>query len=257
MKPYKFLITIIILQLTVVQAMLAHGRSDTTFVSHTDSVLINFRQSKWNLDLNVGDNAASLDSIDRRLNTVLNDSVYRLRHVSVYGGASPEGTVAFNKYLSEHRAASLFEWFDKYNQLSDLDKTFVFYGRDWEGVLRLAEVDVNLPYREETLALLRTIVDEKRRLGGEEPSRSLERIKNLRGGVPYRYLYRNFFPAVRASKVVIDYDKILSPDVEPLTVITDTVYIDKIVHLTDTIYFNSCPDKPFYMDVRATASKFS
>lgn len=173
----------------------------------------------------------------------------------MYGGASPEGSVAFNKFLSEHRAETLFDWFDKYNQLTDLDKTFTFYGRDWEGVLTLAENDANIPYRDETLALLRTIVNEKRALGGEDPKRSLERMKQLRGGVPYKYLYRNIFPTVRASMLVIGYDRILAPEIQQrradsIAMIPDTVYVDRVVHLTDTIYFDSCPKGPFYMDIR-------
>ncbi|MCM1484190.1 MAG: DUF3575 domain-containing protein [Muribaculaceae bacterium] len=256
MKRYRLIISEIIFLLTAMPVIMAQGRTDTTYVSHTDSVLINFRQSKWDLDLNVGNNAAALDSINRRLTTVLNDSVYQLRHVSVFGGASPEGTVAFNKFLSEHRAQTLFGWFDKYNQLSDLDKTFIFYGRDWEGVLRLAEKDPNIPYRDETLGLLRTIVNEKKESGGAEPKRSLERMKNLRGGVPYRYLYRNIFPTVRASKVVIDYDRILAPEIQQkktdsIAIIPDTIYVAPIVTVPDTIYLDICPDRPFYMDIRS------
>lgn len=47
----------------------------------------------------MGDNAAQLDSIDRRLTSVFGDSLYTLRHVSIIGGASPEGSVAFNVSL--------------------------------------------------------------------------------------------------------------------------------------------------------------
>lgn len=222
---------------------LAHGQSNHTVVSHTDSVMINFHQSKWDLDLGLGDNAAALSDIERRLTTVLNDSVFRLRHVSVYGGASPEGTVDFNKFLSEHRAETLFAWFDKYNQLSDLDKTFTFYGRDWNGVLQLAKEDANLPYRDETLTLLQTIVNEKRALNGGEPRNSLERIKKLQGGIPYKYLYRNIFPKVRASKVVIEYERVLAPEIKEkraAAIKRDTVYIERIVELRDTVYIDNC-----------------
>lgn len=249
MRQYKSIIsTTILFLLTVIPTVFAQERIDTTYISLTDSVLINFRQSKWNLDLNVGNNAAALDSIDRKLTMVLNDSVYQVRHISVFGGASPEGSVRFNKFLSEHRAETLFGRFDKYKQLGDLDKTFVFYGRDWEGVLRLAEKDTVLPYRDETLALLHAIVKEKKELGGEDPKRSLERMKALRNGIPYRYLYRNIFPTVRASKVVIDYDRIVAPEIQQrridsITMRPDTIYVDRVVHLTDTIYF-SCPDCP-------------
>lgn len=260
MKRNKQIILLTILLLSSTVGLSVHGQVNHTVVNKTDSVRINFRQSKWDLDMNVGNNAAALDSIDRRLTTVLNDSVFRLRHVSIYGGASPEGSVSFNKFLSEHRAETLFNWFDKYNQLTDLDKTFIFYGRDWEGVLRLAEKDNKLPYRNETLALLQTLVAEKRALGGEDPKRSLERMKSLRGGVPYRYLYRNIFPDVRASKVVIDYERILAPEIKKpaidtiALIKTDIVYFEPATEMIDTP-FVTLPvinqSRPLYMDIRS------
>lgn len=253
-KPI-ILFTILLLYATGVWA---REKDVSKVTSHTDSVTITFRQSKWDLDLDIGNNSEALDSIDSRLTTVLQDSVYRLRHVSVLGGASPEGTVAFNKFLSEHRAATLFGWFDKYNQLTDLDKSFTFYGRDWEGVLRLADKDPQLPYREETLSLLETIVSEKRSLNGEEPNRSLQRIKQLRGGEPYRYLYRHIFPKVRASKVVIDYERVLTPAARPpqlvaeqLTIVPDTLSAVSIKEIEDTAHTDISHKGPFYMDLRS------
>lgn len=261
MKRTKSIILFTIWLLYTAINVSAIETDDSVVVSHTDSVMIHFRQSKWDLDLTLGDNATALDNIGRRLTTVLNDSVYQLRHVSVFGGASPEGTVSFNRFLSEQRAETLFDWFDKYNRFSNLGKTFTCFGRDWDGVLRLAENDPALPYRDETLALLRTIVSEKRSLNGDEPELSLERMKSLRGGVPYRYLYRYIFPTVRASKVVIEYDRVLASEImhkeinDKITTVpvipSDTVFIDIIEAVHDTIYFDQCPKTPFYMDIRS------
>lgn len=232
----------------------ARDRQSSQVVSSTDSVSIEFRQSKWDLDRNFGRNAAVLDSIDNRLTTVLNDSVFRLRHISIYGGASPEGSVEFNKYLSEHRAKSLLGWFDRYNQLSDIGKEYTFFGRDWAGVLQLSKSDPNLPYRDETIALLETIVNEKNAMNGAEPSGSLERIKTLRGGIPYQYLYKNIFPAVRVSKLVINYDRVLAQDVLPtigfdLSGYQDSIYVEPTLRLLDLPLASSLK-KPFYMDLR-------
>lgn len=252
------LISILFLILPVVvawQVAWAREATNSGRLTMSDTVMINFRQSKWNLDRSVGQNAESLDRIDEHLSKVFDDSVFRLQRVEIYGGASPEGSVKFNKFLSEQRAKTLFSWFDKYSQLSGLDKSFTFYGRDWEGVLAIAEKDERIPYRRETLELLRSIVNEKKSAGGAEPKQSLERIKRLRGGVPYRYLYRYIFPAVRASKVIVFYDKIPAtpPRINTDTVaqVPDTVYVDRVVRVTDTIYYNSCPKRPFYMDVRS------
>lgn len=239
--------------LTLCSGIMASEPHRPIHSTYTDSVSINFRQSKWNLDKQLGDNAAVLDSIDHRLSNVVNDSLFQLRQVNIIGGASPEGSVAFNKFLSEQRAATLFNWFDKYKLFNDIDKSFTFLGRDWEGVLRLAENDPSLPYREETLALLNNIVNEKRS-SGEEPKGSLERMKQLKGGEPYRYLYKNIFPAVRASKVIIGYDRILSPIVVDnrmelnLLTAAGTPIPDAQLTGLQPILYKEC--KPFYMDIR-------
>lgn len=257
----KILLLIVIL-LGLTPVVSAQNAQDTSGVTHTDSVAIHFRRSKWNLDKGVGQNAAVLDSIDKQLTAVCNDSVYRLQRVSILGGASPEGSVEFNKFLSEQRARTLFNWFDRYSGLSDFDKTFTFKGRDWEGVLRLAEKDENLPYRDETLSSLRQIVIEKQQADGAEPKGSLERMQRLRGGVPYRYLYKNIFPAVRASKMVIDYVKILSPEIAqkriptllgeselPVSVGVELPQ-NVFIAIADNTKIMSNNAKPFYMDLR-------
>lgn len=229
-----------------------------SFINHTDSVQIHFPQSKWHLDLQLKNNAQVLDSIDRRLGGLFNatDTAWNLRHVSIIGGASPEGSVKFNQFLSEHRAETLFNWFRRYKPLTEKEIAYTYLGRDWEGVLRLADQDPALPYADETIALLKNIISEKR-LIGKEPPRSLERIKALRGGEPYRYLYHHIFPEVRASKLIVDYDrevelqakKIELGDEIPLRIDTVYVYIERVVH--DTVYVYDCATcTPFYMDIQ-------
>lgn len=219
-----------------------------------DSVSIRFRQSKWNLDRSLDENATHLNEIDRRLTSVLNDSVYRIRHVSVIGGASPEGSVSFNRFLSEQRANTLFNWCGRYSPLSDSDKSFTFLGRDWEGVLRYAVSDSALPFRSETVSLLRAIVSEKQS-SETEPRNSLGRLKKLRNGIPYRYLYHHIFPLVRTSKVVIDYERIPAPAMRPISTATteriDTVYVPVERIIRDTTYIYDCQEcRPFYMAVK-------
>ncbi len=247
------------LSLLLCSSVVASSAAAQTYTSRSnpDSARfsVRFRQSKWNIDRRLGDNALMLDSIDRLFTTVLNDSIYRLRSVSFTGGASPEGSIKINRFLSEKRALALFNRLNRYGNLDDGDKTFIFLGRDWESVLRLAKIDAGIPYREETLALLQEIADEKRQTG-TEPARSLYRLKRLRGGKPYLYLYRNIFPAVRTSRLVIKYDRILlKPLVSPDLLVTAD--IDSVIAAEtyrdiaiDTTSFGDNICRPFYMDVR-------
>ena len=247
--------SICIAVLLAIAGLAAHAQEPETALTENfrDSVSIRFGQSRWNLDMRLGGNATHLNEIDKRLTFVFNDSIYRIRHVSVIGGASPEGSVDFNRYLSEQRANTLFGWFERYSPLAGTDKTFTFLGRNWAGVLRLAVSDPALPYRAETVSLLNDIVSAKDS-SGVEPRNSLDRLKRLRNGVPYKYLYHHIFPSVRASKVIIDYVKAPSPAISPSATgaaRTDTVYVPVERIIRDTIYIYDCPEcKPFYMAVK-------
>ena len=218
-----------------------------------DSVKIHFRQGRIGLVPELRDNQKALNRIADSLRTSYADSVYRLQKVLVVGSASPEGSVKLNKWLSEKRAGVLFDYLSRYGTLPDSLKTTNFIGRDWNGLIHLVEKDPKVPYRTETLRLLRDIAGEVK---GNSPFKGdhLKRIQRLRGGAPYRYMYRYLFPDLRASYLYLWYNKVWNPTIpkpEPRPVAetvvparTDTV----VVH--DTIYINTCPEKPFYMDIR-------
>lgn len=249
-----------LLALVAMPTISAQSRQNTSAPSLVDSVSITFQQAKWDIDRSLGNNAAVLDGIHGRLTDVRNDSTYSLRHVTVFGGSSPDGSVEINDELSRRRAESLFNWFDNYNQLSDVDKSFILTGRDWAGTLRLAQQDPKLPFRDETLALLKTIVAEKEALNGKEPVGSLERMKSLRNGVPYFYMYQHIFPTLRESKLVVNYERILTPEVAEARAkeeekVEEVVTAEEVVETSnvDTVVAQPVaprPAKNFYMNLR-------
>jgi hypothetical protein len=83
-------------------------------------------------------------------------------------------------------------------------RQFSFLGRDWEGLYRLADRDSNLPYRDETLALLRKIASHPK----EDSVRQLRAFKK---GTVYSYLYKHHFPALRASTMYVWYSEVKFP----------------------------------------------
>ena len=219
-----------------------------------DSVKIHFYQGKIGLVPGLRDNQKALNRIADSLRTSYADSVYQLQKVLVVGGASPEGSVKFNKWLSEKRAGVLFNYLSHYGALPDSLKTTRFLGRDWNGLIRLVRKDPKVPYKKETLSMLGDIAAEAQ---GDSPFKGdhLKRIQRLRGGAPYRYMYKNLFPYLRASQLFLWYEKVWNPIIpkpepkpEKKVVVqtrTDTV----VVH--DTVYINvPCPEKPFYMGIR-------
>ena len=170
-----------------------------------DSVKIHFRQGRTELDMNQGENARLLHDIQNKLQLNQDDSIYyRLQKVLVVGSASPEGSVAVNKRLSEKRAESLFNYLAQYATFPDSLRHFSFLGRDWEGLYRLADMDMNLPYRDATLDLLRNIASNPK----EE---SVRQLRTFKKGKVYSYLYKHHFPALRASTMYIWYSEVKLP----------------------------------------------
>ena len=208
-----------------------------------DTVRIHFRQGDARLDLSFGDNRAALEGIVQRLWEKRGDPALRLERLVYVGGASPEGSVAINRRLSEERARALFGYLARYVSLPDSMTASEFVGRDWEGLLRLAEQDEGVPFRAEALALLQEICREK----GDDSLDPLGRLQRLRGGEPYRYMYRELFPALRRSQVEFRYRA-----VEPL-VVHDTLWLQDTVWLHDTVYVEVKTEvpvrRPFYMSL--------
>ena len=180
----------------------------------SDSVKIYFKQSRINYVPTLHGNQLALDKIADSLAIVGGDtSLYRLRRIHVVGAASPEGSIRFNKWLSEQRAATLFNYLTSngtfLTSVADSVKTHEFLGRDWRGLLRMVQNDYNTPSRDEVIALLNDIIStDGAVIDGVDP---LIRLKRLAGGKPYLYMYRKMFPELRASKVVLWFDRVPNP----------------------------------------------
>lgn len=246
-------------QILIIALLLLVTSSMSAQTTHEicDSVTIYFRQGKIDLVPSLRGNRQSLDRIADSLCTNYTDSVYRLQQILVVGGASPEGSVELNKWLSEKRARVLFDYLSRYGELPDSLKTSEFLGRDWNGLIRIVQDDPQVPYRDETLALLKKIADEVRN-GITTEGNHLARIQRLRGGRPYFYMYEHHFPMLRASRLYLWYKKVWNPTtpvdetiaeviIPPSDIVCDTVY--EAVPVTGHVDMPR-KDKPFYMDLR-------
>ena len=175
-----------------------------------DSVEIHFRQGYSTLDMSLGKNKEVLQRITDSLAITSTDSIYSIKDVTVIGGASPEGSIELNKRLSEKRANVLFDYLSKYTVLLPSSKHFIYLGRDWNGLLQLVRLDGNVPYQDEVIALLESIVQSIS--DGEKASdANLNKLINLRNGEPYIYIYKVLFPRLRASRMLISYEKVWNP----------------------------------------------
>lgn len=178
------------------------------------------------------------------------DSSLRLSHISIIGGASPEGSIPLNKRLSQKRAKSLRTYLQERLLLPDSLIHSSFVGRDWNGLIKSAATADSLPYQEETLALLRQIAADTVSGDRKDPLNSLI---SLHGGIPYRYMYRHLFPELRAVKLLFHY--------EPTqTVVHDTICQTDTVYIRDTIYIatrqetapasDAAARRPYYLAIK-------
>lgn len=220
-----------------------------------DSMKIHFRQGKTDLVPSFSDNEASLEKISDKLRVSRADSVYRLQRILIVGGASPEGSVSLNRWLSEKRAGALLDYLSRYGELPDSMKTVKFIGRDWDGLLLLAENDPKLPYRTETLELLHAI--SRNAHGGVlSDGDPLQRLQQLHGGGPWSYMYARLFPELRALNLYLWYEKVVNPEalpkspLETYSIPFPAPTIDTLRLLYDSAIPQARPAKPFYMALK-------
>ena len=167
-----------------------------------DSVRIYFRQGYSDLAPDLNGNRESLKRIADSLRAWHTGPNGRLRRIEVIGGASPEGSVALNRRLSEKRAKALLDHLSHAGGIPDSLLSFTFLGRNWSGLLRLVENDPNVPDRDAALELLYDIAE--RCHDGEKTSDdNIARLTHFKGGEPYRYMYRKLFPELRASQLYL------------------------------------------------------
>lgn len=195
-----------------------------------DSVRIHFRQGSAEIDMTLRGNRRAIElAVLRLTRDNAPGAAQFIRSVTIAGGASPEGSAAMNQRLSELRAQRLFDCLSRYRTFPDSLRHSLFLGRDWAGLLRRTEASDNVPHKAEVVALLREIIDNIARCG-RDSEENLARLKRLRGGVPYAWLYKNLFPELRASCLYIDYAVHTCPT-EPETAVSPS---DDVVPVADT-----------------------
>lgn len=171
-----------------------------------DSVKIYFGQGEANLEINIDNNRVVLERLDNTLQVICKDSAfYRLYKVEIEGASSPEGGVELNRRLSDKRAHILLEQLTQYQQLPDSMITIRSLGRDWEGLLHLVRADENIPHKEATVELLEALLSQENPNVTDSGIDAFWQLVTLADGVPYRYMYYNLFPELRATTLRLWY----------------------------------------------------
>ena len=157
---------------------------------------LDFAVGRTALNPDFGRNASELRKIVAAFEDVKGDKDATLRGVSLYGYASPEGSAALNKRLSEGRAHALKRYLQsKYNYPESFYKIH-FGGEDWDGLVKLLGQS-DMPYRDEVLEIIDAYAVEQNREA---------KLMAFKGGVPYKYMLREMFPKLRRVVFQADYE---------------------------------------------------
>lgn len=164
----------------------------------SDSLKIHFQQSKSLFNESVSGNSMFYGSLADLLEMAKRKDI-EIVSVKLYGAASPEGGIDYNKGLSKRRADRIASYISEIGN-GRIFPEVVAVGRDWSGLYALAVADSELPSREATLDLLRRLAMPNDK---ESEDRMFAQLKVLDGGKPYRYMYSRLFPELRKAGVKV------------------------------------------------------
>lgn len=157
---------------------------------------LDFEVNKINIRPEYMNNPRELAKIRVMIDDLKLDPSIKVNRLDIIGYASPEGTLATNKRLSEGRAMALRDYLASRYDFPRNQYHIIFGGENWDGLIDALET-LDLNYKNEVLDIIQDIPIEK----GRET-----KLMQLRGGVPYRYLLKNVFPSLRVAICKVNYD---------------------------------------------------
>lgn len=157
---------------------------------------LDFEVNKINIRPEYMNNPRELAKIRVMIDDLKLDTSIKVNRLDIIGYASPEGTLATNKRLSEGRAMALRDYLASRYDFPRNQYHIIFGGENWDGLVDALET-LDMDYKNEVLDIIQDIPIEK----GRET-----KLMQLRGGVPYRYLLKNVFPSLRVAICKVNYD---------------------------------------------------
>ncbi len=218
----------------------------------SDTLEVYFRQGYSLWEPNFKNNGKRLQAFVERFKKMREDTIlYHVSKIHIIAGCSPEGTWKFNQRLSKNRAKRIRGVLKNYISLPDSVIVEDSRGVNWQGLYEMVEAS-DMEYKDEVLNIIKNTPEIKY---GRE-SRKLQ-LAYLRGGKPWRYMYRNFFPTLRSFnlQIVIEWEKVTQHlKVEPIAGRIDSVSMPEIPVLAVPSVVPPMPEvaavevlPPFYM----------
>lgn len=203
-----------------VKPTLAYIQPRAEAVKHREMVgeaFLDFVVSKTDIRPDYMNNPRELKKITDMMEEARNDDAVSVRNIYVIGYASPEGTLKFNQYLSEARAKALVEYLEpRFDFPRDMYHV-QFGGENWAGLEEMV-AQSEIAYKAEILDILHNVPAQIDYATNTSRKKSL---MQLRGGDPYRYMLKEYFPSLRKAICKLDYE-VRGFDVEEAKVLLRT-----------------------------------
>lgn len=157
---------------------------------------LDFEVNKVDIRPEYMNNPQELAKIRAMIDDLKSDANINVKRLDIIGYASPEGTLAANKRLSEGRAMALRNYLAARYDFPRNQYYIIFGGENWDGLVKALDT-FEMDYKAEVLDIITNIPIEK----GRET-----KLMQLRGGAPYRLMLKQIFPSLRVAICKVSYD---------------------------------------------------
>lgn len=164
-------------------------------------------------------NTENINYLITLLNKINRDSLSTITKITIDSYSSPEGDRLLNKRLSEERANSVVDYL---LSNTSIDKSVIVsnsFGADWESLLDLVNSS-DMMFKDEVANIIVNVPEETRvRVNPNDrwftvvDSRN-KHLMDLKEGVPYNYMIKNFHPYLRQASIVTLYYNSTIPIIE-------------------------------------------
>lgn len=195
----------------LILTLLCSGGFIASAQTMVDTLQIFFRQGQSQWSPEYMGNSDRFTPFSQKLASLDSDSTIAVSKVVYIAGGSPEGSRRVNERLSKERASRIAEMLHSHISFEDSLITTMPVNEDWRGLAQLVKGS-GMPHEAEVLALL----EKTPAPDNVAASNALKaKLKKLHGGKPWNYMYSHFFPSLRGAKVIIYYQVVLRPELQP------------------------------------------
>lgn len=167
-----------------------------------EDMIIDFAVSSIVIDPELFKNREILGEIIAAVHKIQSTPGTNLNKIEIVGYASPEGSIQNNQYLGENRSKALQAYIQK--EIPTLpDSLFERKngGENWQGLRKMIEAS-DMKYKNEAIYIIDHVPAE---INYAKDTSRKKSLMDLKGGVPYNYMLKNFFPRLRNACYISIY----------------------------------------------------